>query len=357
MSTHVEPPYLAWARAYAGQQPLCLRGSGVPGRPLAPWLGAAESLATAPECWHERAFVAAIALREGAHQAQVFPTLGTSGANAALLALLFERGGELLCERPTYDPLWRTGAAFGARVRFFDRRPQDAWRLDPIALESALTHETRAVIIARPHNPTGADVPAETLVQLGEMAEDHDLHIIVDEVYLPFIDGAVPAFRLHPRLVSTASLTKVFGLGEQRLGWVMGDEGLVERLFARRLDGEALLPSLPFRLALACWSELDPWLAEARQRAAEGSAVLCAALGELPGLRLGLGATPYGFAWWGGDDRAACQQLEARGVGVVPGHLFAARGGIRIGWARSVEDLRRAAPALREVLEQQLFPS
>ncbi len=350
-------PYLNWARANQGRQRLCIRGSGMPNRPWAELLHALELPLAPPgqdDLWHERQIAAAIAERQGTTPDRIFVTLGTSGANSAVLSYLLAEGGGMVCERPAYDPLWRAGKALGADVRFFARRPVDGWRVDPLALEAELEHDTRVIILARPHNPSGNAIPETELRAIGEMAEAHDVHVVVDEVYLDFLPGARPAHLLHPRLIGTASLTKVYGLGELRIGWVSAPPDIVASLIQRRLHAEALLPTPPLAMAMALWDRLDGWLVEARAQAAQGAAIFQRALGDLDGVCLSLdGGTPFGMAWWGGDEHQLVTALEEREVGVVPGNLFDAPGAIRIGWTRREEQLKEAAGILRDVLKER----
>jgi aspartate/methionine/tyrosine aminotransferase len=347
--------YLDWARANAGRTRLCLRGSGVANRPLPCPLPPLPQRPAGPfdDLWHQAAVARAIGLRYGAGPEQVFVALGTSGANRAVLEVLLgggEEPGELICERPAYDPLWRTGVALGSPVHFFERRAQDDWRLDPLALEAELSHQTRAVILTRPHNPSGVDIPETTLLAVGEMAEAHDLYVVVDEVYLDFVPHARPAFQIHPRLISTSSLTKVYGLSELRLGWVVAPQEIVAAMHQRRLHGEALLPTLPHAVALALWDQLDAWRDEARAQAALGASTLQAAVQGLEGPRLSpCAGTPFACLQ-GIDEDQLLAALEARGVGVTPGRYFDAPGCVRVGWTRAPEQLQQAATILREIL-------
>jgi aspartate/methionine/tyrosine aminotransferase len=356
MSQRPDVPYLPWARANAGRQRLCMRGSGVPSRPLPSPLPPLPSPPVGQDdLWHERSVAKAIAQRSGTEPDEVFVALGTSGANAAVLSALLAPDAaprrELLCERPAYDPLWRAGRALGCPVRFFDRAGHEDWRLDPLALESQLSHETRVVMITRPHNPSGVDIPEPVLHSLGELAQDHELHIVVDEVYLDFVAGARPAHAVHPALISTASLTKVYGLSELRLGWVLAPAPLVAQLEERRLHAEALLPTLSHGVALALWDRLDGWRDQARERARQGHAILQRAVEDLPGVHLSPTAnTPFGFLQVPGDVETLVERLERRDLGVTPGWLFQAPGGVRIGWTRPLEQLEEAAGILRETL-------
>jgi len=356
MNAPSDTPYLSWARANAGTTRLCLRGSGMPSRALpVPLPPLRRPPAGQDDLWHERRVGEAVAQRYGVQPEEVFVALGTSGANTAVLtSLLASRAGEpgeLLCERPAYDPLWRTAKALGCSVRFFERRADEAWRIDPLALEAGRSHQTQAIIVARPHNPTGVDIPAPVLHSLGEMAEAHDLWVVVDEVYLDFVPDALPAYRIHPRLISTSSLTKVYGSSELRLGWVLAQAERVASMSRRRAHAEALLPTLPHAVALALWDQLDTWRDDARASALEGAAIFEAAVRGIPGVSMAPHAgTPFGFIRVPGDPTELCRALADRDLGVTPGTLFDAPGGLRLGWTRPPEQLREAAAILRTAL-------
>ncbi len=356
MSVEASGSYLAWAKAHVGRLPLCLRSSGMAPRPLAPLMASAlkgDGPAGRGAAWHHESIAQQIAARWGCPPDHVQPTMGTSGANFLVLATLLGQDGELLCETPCYDPLWRIAQLLGRPVHFFERRAEHEWGVDPFALEAQLSHQTRVVALSRPHNPSGADIPESVLLQLGELAEAHDLHVLVDEVYLDFLEDARPAAQLHPRLVSTASLTKVYGLGSLRLGWVMAEAALILRLERSRDCVEVLLPEPAVQLALCAWPQLPRWRAQARAIAAAGRAIADAELAGLEGLRSApSSACPLDFLFWGGDEQALCQELEAQGVGVTPGSFFRAPGGVRVSWMGEPERLRDAARQLATALRR-----
>ena len=109
MNAEEDRSYLAWAKRHVGRLPLCLRCSGMRPRPLAPLMAAAlqcDGPAASGATWHHESIAQLIAERWGCSPDHVQPTMGTSGANFLVLATLLGGGGELLCERPCYDPLW-----------------------------------------------------------------------------------------------------------------------------------------------------------------------------------------------------------------------------------------------------------
>ena len=73
-----------------------------------------------------------------------------------MFAALVKAGDDVLVERPGYDPLMGPPALLGANVTRFDRRFEDAYRLDPDeAVRAALTPRTRLIVVTNAHNPSG----------------------------------------------------------------------------------------------------------------------------------------------------------------------------------------------------------
>jgi hypothetical protein len=109
---------------------------------------------------------------------------------------------------------------FGANLIRFERQFDDGFRLDLDRVAAALTPRTRLIIVTNPHNPTGVLTGADDLRALGALAERNDGYILTDEIYLDAVSGAMPAAAatLSPRIITTASLTKAYGLAGLRCG-------------------------------------------------------------------------------------------------------------------------------------------
>jgi aspartate/methionine/tyrosine aminotransferase len=144
-------------------------------------------------------------------------------------------GDEVLVEAPGYEPLTRTAEGLGATVRTYERRAEDGFAISPERVAAAMTSRTRVIVVTNLHNPTGVRTSDATLRELARIAEAQGGHLLVDEVYAPF--DALPedgifrgsARKLAPNVVAVASLTKCYGLGVHRIGWVLGPPGIIER--------------------------------------------------------------------------------------------------------------------------------
>jgi len=110
-------------------------------------------------------------------------------------------------------------------VRQYPLRYDGAWHIDFEALESALTNRTRVIVVVNPNNPTGSFLSVEAGQRLEEIAMRRDLVILSDEV---FSDYAFGEARAHPfsgiaPVFSMSGLSKIAGLPQMKLGWIVVD--------------------------------------------------------------------------------------------------------------------------------------
>ena len=154
---------------------------------------------------------------------------------------------------------------------------------------------------------------------------------------------------VHPRLITTASLTKVYGLGSLRAGWAIMPEALVSKA-EQRYDFMAVNPATTMlNLALSAFTQLAPLRARAQQRAEQNRAVLAAWLRDSKSYSAQLptsGIITLLQLHQGVDDVVLAQYLaREHEVLVTPGTYFSAPGTLRIAYglesARFSEALER----------------
>lgn len=224
--------YIEWALKFYGKVPLDLATSGIP---TASWseLGVPDPNLEDPSAY--ATFRETIALYNDIPRGEVVPALGTSHAVFLAYAAMLSPGDEVLVEHPGYEPLTRTAEGLGATVRTFERLPADGFAISPERVAAAVTSRTRVIVVTNLHNPTGVRTSDETLRELAKIADARGAYLLVDEVYAPF--DALPedgvfrrsARKLAPNVVAVASLTKCYGLGMHRIGWVLGPPEIVLR--------------------------------------------------------------------------------------------------------------------------------
>ena len=226
--------YLEWARRYYGKVRFDLATSGIPTVPMAELaipepdrLDDARGYDLARE---------AIAAYHGVPPNEVIAALGTTHALWLAYASVLGPSDEVLVEEPAYEPLLRIAEGVGARVSRFRREPGDGFALDPHRVARAMTPQTRLIAVTNLHNPSGVRAADESLRVLAQVAERARAYLLVDEVYAPFDEltdeqGVFrgSARRLGPNVIAAASLTKCYGLGPLRAGWLIGPADVVER--------------------------------------------------------------------------------------------------------------------------------
>lgn len=198
----------------------------------------------------------------------------TSGATEALGAAILatvEPGDEVLIFTPAYDSYAPMIRRAGGVPREIALRPP-GWRIDPHALEAAITPKTRAILFNNPHNPAGRLFDRGELETLATVAQDHDLIVISDEVWEHILlDGqeftSLLAFPgMAERTIKIGSAGKIFSLTGWKVGWMVTSRrlaGVVAR--AHQFLTFATAPNLQAAVAFGL-AEGDGWLEPMRRR-------------------------------------------------------------------------------------------
>jgi len=330
--------YMAWAKSHQGRYAFDLSVSG-----MAP--PDADLFALDPQCLTLQGVSAelrqqlksAIAREYGVAASHVLLAAGTSEANYLVCGALLSPSDSVMVETPAYQALMRLPSVFGARAIPFPRRPEQRYALSAEAVQQAWRPGVKLVALTSPHNPSGFAASPDALLALGEWLDRVDAYAVVDEVYRDFDPNPPPvAQALHPRLITTASLTKVYGLGSLRAGWALMPEALVAKA-EQRYDFMAVNPGTTLlNLALSAFPKLAPLRARAIQRAQHNHDLVADWLShskyfsaQLPahGIIALLQLPP------GVDDVALTQYLmQEKQVLVAPGAYFGAPGMLRIAY-------------------------
>jgi aspartate/methionine/tyrosine aminotransferase len=353
--------YLDWARRFYGQVRFDLATSGIPAVSAAE-LGLPDGTAFDDVSGWQR-LREAIARYNDVPPAEAIAALGTTHALWLAYASLTSPGDEILTETPGYEPLTRIAEGVGARVVTFERTAAEHFALDPDRIARAMTPRTRVVAVSNLHNPTGVRAEADALRAAARVAESHGAFLLVDEVYAPFDalvgDSGVfhgSARHLAPNVVAVSSLTKCYGLGAHRVGWLLGPAEIVARAEHATTASCGMLPLVHAHLALHAFARVAT-LADRTRALLAGKRMRVARWVEAQGLTwsspseglFGLVGVP------GAGDLTAVIERAAREreVLVAAGTFFGVPGGFRLAWSASddalEEGLGRLAEALRVV--------
>lgn len=291
----------------------------------------------------------------GVEPDRVVRAAGTSMANHLAMAVCLERGDEVLIEEPGYGLLVDVARYLGAVVRRFPRRREDGFQPDLEVLRARLSARTRLIVLTDLHNPSSARLPEATLRAVVEMAADRGVRVLVDEVYLDaaFDPSARTAHRLGDHVITTSSLTKVYGLPGLRCGWVVAAPALAERM--RRLDD--LFGVIPAhaaeQLSLEALRRIDVLARRAQGVLEVNRVVWNRFLGERADLEDSpsrMGTVVFPRLRSGRVDELAERLRRAYETTVVPGRFFGEPDAFRVGLgvppAEFAEGLSRLGAAL-----------
>ena len=130
----------------------------------------------------------------------ILVTQGVSEAINFLSAILLDPGDEILIPEPAYPLYLSMPGLYDARVVKYSCTEENEWNPDVDDIATKITPKTRAIVVINPNNPTGAVYSEKTIKRILDLAAEHDIPVISDEIY----DGIV----FEGEFKSTASLSK-----------------------------------------------------------------------------------------------------------------------------------------------------
>ena len=282
---------------------------------------------------------------------------GTSFANHLALAALVNPGDEILFESPAYEPFLATAQFLGARVRRFQRRFDDGFRLSAGEIEAQMGPQTKLIVITNFHNPTGVFTEQETLKEIGELARRRNARVLIDEVYLEMLFAEPPAtaFHLGPEFVATGSLTKAYGLGGLRCGWILAEPALACSMWRLNDLYAATGVHAGERLSVLALEQLPGIAASSRRRLDEHRKLLNEFLDgreDLESVRPPLGSIMFPRVRRGTADRLIALLREKYETSVVPGSFFEMPEHFRVGLGGETEELTAGLERVGAALDE-----
>jgi len=154
--------------------------------------------------------------------------LGNGASELIVMATnaLLDEGDELLVPSPDY-PLWTAATSLsGGRPVHYECREEDGWMPDLSDMRAKIGPRTRGIVVINPNNPTGALYSTELLKGIVQIAREHSLVLLVDEVYdkVLYEDAVFTSMASLSTDVLTLtfnSLSKAYRSCGYRAGWMV----------------------------------------------------------------------------------------------------------------------------------------
>jgi aspartate aminotransferase len=165
---------------------------------------------------------------------QVWVTVGASQGLHQAMHLLLAAGDEVLVPDPGYTTFTMTARMLNATPLPYSLRPENDFLPTIDELERLVTERTKVIIVNSPSNPLGTVIPKDTLQEILNFAQRHDLWVISDEVY-EFFTWAEPHVSMASldrdgRVFTAFSLSKTYAMTGIRVGYLVTPPGLAETM-------------------------------------------------------------------------------------------------------------------------------
>ena len=173
---------------------------------------------------------------QGVTMDDIFICNGVSESVSMLMTALVGTGDEVLVPSPCYS-LWSNNTYLGGGKPVHYRcDPGNDWNPDLEDIRSKITPRTKAILVINPNNPTGAVYSKQTLLDIAQIAREHHLLLLADEIYDRLVLEDLPTYSiaaLAPDLpcVTFNGLSKSHIICGFRCGW-MAFSGPEEELAA-----------------------------------------------------------------------------------------------------------------------------
>jgi len=144
-------------------------------------------------------------------------------------------GDEVIYQDPGYPTYGSVSSFLGAKGVLVPLLEENEFRMNPDDIEEKITEKTKLIIINSPQNPTGSVMTKSELDEIAELAEDHDIFIISDEIYSKMTYEAdhytaTSRDEAKERTVLLDGFSKYYAMTGWRLGYIVAPVNMVKRL-------------------------------------------------------------------------------------------------------------------------------
>lgn len=291
-----------------------------------------------------------------------------SGAKQVIfnaLAATVDEGDEVIVSTPTFPSYIEITRMFGGKEVVVPTRQGAGFRLDPSALEAAITPRTKWLILNAPGNPSGAVYSRSQLGAIAEVLLRHShVWVLADDIYehLVYADVGFDTLaavepRLGERTLTVNGVSKAYCMTGWRIGYGGGPAALVTAMATVQSQVTSCASSVSQAAAVTALDGPQEVLDSLRDLFRKRRDAVVDELSRIPGLDCSLpdGAfyafpsclklfgrtTPQGDTI--SDDRdLATYLLDAVGIVVVPGSDFGTLGHFRVSFAADTAELVEA---------------
>ena len=282
-------------------------------------------------------------------------TPGSKWGVFSTMFLLLKGGGNVVIPTPYWTAYDLIAKSLGVETRLLRTELKDEWQVDVDKLASLIDRNTRMIILNNPNNPTSKIINEEVLDRVVQLADEKGVAILSDEVYgtIAFTKTkSICDYGEGGNHILTTGFSKTFTMTGWRIGYVVADSALVDRI--TRLN-QITINNVPVFIQEAALKglELQKQLATKIRNEYQQRAIMASKKLKAAGLEFTEPEAPfYVFPRKQGlDSERFTLTLLDKGVAVAPGTAFGDyRDHFRISLTAPREQIAAALDTIREAL-------
>lgn len=279
---------------------------------------------------------------------------------------LFGPGDEVIIP----SPYW---VSYPAQVLLNDATPvfvktfeDDSFMLRPEALEDAITDKTKALILNSPSNPTGLTYNRKSLEAIAEVVQRKNIYVISDEIYEKLVyDGAghvsIASFskEMRDKTIVVNGLSKSHAMTGWRIGYAAGPSNVIKAMTKVQSQSTSNPTSIAQAAAVEALTGPQDFIKTMLEEFDRRRKYLVDELNSIPSVSCvnptgAFYAFPNTSSLYGGkiknSSELAMYLLDEAKVALVPGDAFGDDSFVRISYATSLEDIKKAVERIRAAL-------
>ena len=222
----------------------------------------------------------------------ILATYGGSEALQIVMSCILEEGDEVLVPEPFYPNYTTFINITGGKIRPIKTKAEEGYRFATREqIEPLINEHTRAILMTNPGNPTGVVLTREEMRLMADIAKEHDLFLISDEVYREIvytgekISSMLELEDAAENVVVIDSVSKRFSATGARVGAVISRNHELMNEAMKLCQGRLCTATLDQVGAAAMYNELPAsYYTEVREEYRRRRDAMVAALSKIPGV-------------------------------------------------------------------------
>ncbi|WP_026510116.1 pyridoxal phosphate-dependent aminotransferase [Butyrivibrio sp. LC3010] len=294
---------------------------------------------------------------------QVLVTVGGSEAIDLAIRAMVDPGDEVLIPQPSYVSYEPCAILAGAKPVIIELKEENEFRLTAEELLENITDKTKLLVLPFPNNPTGAIMEKKDLEAIAKVIIEKDIYVLSDEIYseLTYTDKHISIVEIpgmYERTILINGFSKSYAMTGWRLGYACGPEIIIAQMTKIHQFAIMCAPTTSQYAAVEALKNGDEDVNMMREEYNHRRRYLIKELRDI-----GLPCfEPFGAFYifpcikqFGmSSDEFATRLLQEEKLAVVPGNAFGdcGEGFIRISYAYSLDDLKKAMERLRRFIQK-----